>query len=88
MSPAAAAPVAPNTTKSRKGFFSLDLLDNRYPARHGIRVLAILIEEVPSPDCGEIHEEPHHELWSPPAVLAASLREDSGGLTIGELTCS
>ena len=27
---------------SRPGFFGLDLLDNRYPALHGVRVLAIL----------------------------------------------
>jgi peptidoglycan/LPS O-acetylase OafA/YrhL len=40
----AAAPVAvvkPVTT-ARKGFFALDLLDNRYPALHGLRVLAIV----------------------------------------------
>ena len=33
------APTAPTTLRS---FFALDLLDNRYPALHGLRVLAIV----------------------------------------------
>ncbi len=37
----ALAPLAPRA-KRRSGFFALDLLDNRYPALHGIRVLAII----------------------------------------------
>ncbi len=37
-----AAKPAPAPTRAQGGFFSLDLLDNRYPALHGMRVLAIL----------------------------------------------
>jgi peptidoglycan/LPS O-acetylase OafA/YrhL len=37
----AAAPAAAPTTPTR-GFFSLDLLDNRFPALHGARVIAII----------------------------------------------
>jgi peptidoglycan/LPS O-acetylase OafA/YrhL len=36
------APTATRAEPPRKGFFALDLLDNRYPALHGIRVVAIL----------------------------------------------
>jgi peptidoglycan/LPS O-acetylase OafA/YrhL len=43
MSAAAPAPAVDLPAKKQeKGFFSLDLLDNRYPALHGFRVLAIL----------------------------------------------
>src|SRR6185437_13583000 len=40
--PAASAKPAEAAARSRGGFFSLDLLDNRYPALHGMRVLAII----------------------------------------------
>ncbi len=40
--PAAAPAVATGKVASSRGFFSLDLLDNRYPALHGLRVLAII----------------------------------------------
>jgi peptidoglycan/LPS O-acetylase OafA/YrhL len=33
---------APDASKPRPGFFELELLDNRYPALHGLRVVAIL----------------------------------------------
>jgi peptidoglycan/LPS O-acetylase OafA/YrhL len=33
---------APNAPATLRGFLSLDLLDNRYPALHGLRVLAIV----------------------------------------------
>ena len=39
---ASAVDVAPRATPARPGFFGLALLDNRYPALHGLRVLAIL----------------------------------------------
>src|SRR5512133_1053629 len=40
----ALAPDAPDATKpsALRSFFALDLLDNRYPALHGLRVLAIV----------------------------------------------
>src|SRR3954463_11431172 len=33
---------APNAPTTPSSFFALDLLDNRYPALHGLRVLAIV----------------------------------------------
>jgi peptidoglycan/LPS O-acetylase OafA/YrhL len=42
-SAAPTVPVAPApSTGARPGFFTLDLLDNRFPALHGMRVIAIL----------------------------------------------
>ena len=38
----AAAPVAGSAPAPSQGFFALDLLDNRFPALHGMRVLGIL----------------------------------------------
>ena len=38
----AAASAAPPSVHARPGFFGLELLDNRYPALHGMRVIAIL----------------------------------------------
>lgn len=37
-----AAPTLEKTDAPKKSFFALDLLDNRYPALHGLRVIAIL----------------------------------------------
>ena len=39
---AEAQPRAPTTPTTRGGIFSLDLLDNRFPALHGLRVIAII----------------------------------------------
>jgi peptidoglycan/LPS O-acetylase OafA/YrhL len=42
MPAAAPAAAAPSATSTLRSFFELDLLDNRFPALHGIRVLAII----------------------------------------------
>lgn len=42
MPAAAPAAAAPSATSTLRSFFALDLLDNRFPALHGIRVLAII----------------------------------------------
>ncbi|AKT38910.1 acyltransferase family protein [Chondromyces crocatus] len=42
MTAVAPALAAPDRARSLRSFFSLDLLDNRYPALHGLRVLAII----------------------------------------------